>query len=484
VYQADVVEGRVRFHLASAYPGPHIHLSRNGSMQSSKSIFELYRIVLNLKFLLNIIVLILRINNNTILNEIRNIYLLKIYILVSSTRVVCPRRLYIAARHGFINHDFTMMPFEKVKMSFVKMTKVLKRRMDLIFWLTLLIVLTGVYVWVEIDDPAKIWENKAVKMKCNDPGISYPMTSDELQIFLKVILIGLGLIFSCILEYAFGLLLFYTVQLNTGIHLPQNAANVLIKKGIFMNRLLLRIAGFLIGLLAALILTKPVNPGIVEILFSKRNYLSRNFLAICKPQGLDLLCGIDSHDWVGVVCTTPVDMWMPAVKSLIPTMVIVYYYLMFTSFFRLTFKWDWMRSKNGFCLGLFLQAISIALIVSVGAVTVFYCNEAASDGLFDGCILTSLTAVIMTFIDHNLAIKNENNFPEEEELPRYWNDVPKKKMIPQVSQLPTILLPPCGYRNPSAMMLGTELKPKKDHFKNTPPTKSIYPKLPALEDFK
>ena len=200
-----------------------------------------------------------------------------------------------------------MMPLEKVKMSFVKMTKVLKRRMDLIFWLTLLIVLTGVYVWVEIDDPAKIWENKAVKIKCNDPRISYPMTSDELQIFLKVILIGLGLIFSCILEYAFGLLLFYTVQLNTGIHLPQNAANVLIKKGIFMNRLLLRIAGFLIGLLAALILTKPVNPGIVEILFSKRNYLSRNFLAICKPQGLDLLCGIDSHDWVGVVCTTPVD---------------------------------------------------------------------------------------------------------------------------------------------------------------------------------
>jgi hypothetical protein len=144
------------------------------------------------------------------------------------------------------------------------------------------------------------------------------------------------------------------------------------------------------------------------------------------------------------------------------------------------FLWDWMKKISG----LLLPAISIALMVSVGAVTVFYCNEASSSGLFDGCIWTFCMAVISTAIDAKLSIKNEDK--EKKELPRYWNDPPPKNKIPPVSQqLPTTQLTPCGNQNQSARM-GTGLKPpQKDRSIDNPPSSSIYPKLtPELYEWK
>ena len=130
--------------------------------------------------------------------------------------------------------------------------------------------------------------------------------------------------------------------------------------------------------------------------------------------------------------------------------------------------------------GLLLPAISIALMVSVGAVTVFYCNEASSSGLFDGCIWTFCMAVISTAIDAKLSTKNEDNFLEEEQLPRYWNDVLHKNITPQVGKLPTTLLPPCGCQYP-ASVVGPGSKPQKDKSTETSPSRSIYPKLPTGE---
>jgi hypothetical protein len=67
--------------------------------------------------------------------------------------------------------------------------------------------------------------------------------------------------------------------------------------------------------------------------------------------------------------------------------------------------------------------------------------------------------------------------PKEEQLPLYWNDVPpKNNIIPQVN-LPTTLSTPCENQYPSTMGPGS--KPQKDNYTDTPPSMSIYPKLPT-----
>ena len=75
----------------------------------------------------------------------------------------CPPKLYIEARHGSINHDFTMMQFEKVKMALSKVTKVLKAGIDLIVLLTN-IVLAGLIIWLLIDETTRRWQNSSVSI--------------------------------------------------------------------------------------------------------------------------------------------------------------------------------------------------------------------------------------------------------------------------------------------------------------------------------
>ena len=362
-----------------------------------------------------------------------------------------------------------MMQFEKVKMALSKVTKVLKAGIDLIVLLTN-IVLAGLIIWLVFDDSTNRSENMAVKFQCEDKEkINQPIESWD-AFFLKVILIVLGLFYCYFLEV--GLATALSDSVKKRIHHPEKAENIV------ASRISKRIACVLLGLLVLLILTKP---GIVEVLLPNRYYAARNFLAVCQPaQKLTELCHPNSQNFViAVSCTTPIETWMPAFVSVLPKMLIVYYYLSWTSLIGMMyFLWDWMKK----IAGLLLSAISIALMVSVGGVTVFYCNEASSSGLFDGCIWTFCMAVISTAIDAKLSIKNEDNFLEEEQLPRYWNDVrpPQKKTIPPAGQPPTTVLTPCGNQNQSA-----RLKPQKDRSIDNPPSSSMYPKLtPELYEWK
>jgi hypothetical protein len=363
-----------------------------------------------------------------------------------------------------------MASFKKVTMAFAKMFRIVKSRFDLILILTLLLVLMGVYLWIEIDDPAKIWEKNPVTIKCNDPNIDHPM-AEPWTIVLKYFLMAFGILLSCVFEDE----LMSTDYL--GIQLPKNGSS---QKKVIRRRTYF-ILFFLIGLFGLLIITKS---GLVQVIISNNYLMARDFLAVCRPHRLDLLCGNrDSQHSVQVICTTSVQTWMPAAKSMIPKTLIIYYYLMLTTMFRMTFKWDWKENLRG---GLNVQAIIIAFIVGVGVVSVFLCNEGHPLGVLFGCILILGMALSLVVIDVLLALIYDDYFPdEEEELPRYWNDVPQKKTIPSVSQqTPTTPLTPCGNQKTSAMM-GPALKPQKDSSTDNPPPMSIYPKLtPELYEWK
>ena len=348
-------------------------------------------------------------------------------------------------------------------MAFAKMSRFLKARIDWVFLLTLL-VLTGLFIWHEIDNLDQTWENKPLTIKCNDPKINHPLASEQL-IFLKNLLVALGIAFSCFLHIA----LFSSDTI--GMNLPPNAS--LIQQRAFLIPFWRWIARFLTGLIGALILT---GPGHVNVGISGRP-VAPNFLAICKPHRLDLLCNPDSEYWVEIICTTPVQMWLPAARMIIlpNKMLVIFYYLMFVTSYRVCTNWDWKRMLNW---GLFLQAINLAMMVGVAVVSV-YCNEVDSYRAFEGCLsVISLVFLNWYSIDCFVRVYNEDFSDDEEQLPRYWNDVPPKNKIPPVSQqLPTTLLTPCGNQNQSAMM-GKELKPQKDRSIDNPPSSSIYPQLP------
>ena len=330
-------------------------------------------------------------------------------------------------------------------MAFAKMFRFLKARIDWILFLILL-VLTGLFIWLEVDEPAKIWENKPLTIKCNDPKINHPLASEQL-IFLKNLLVALGIAFSCFLHIA----LFSSDAI--GMDLPPNAS--LIQQRAFLIPFWRWIARFLVELLAGLILT---GLPYVNVVISDRP-VAPNFLAICKPQGLDFLCSNpDSEYWVEIICTTPVQMWLPAARTIIlpNKMLVIFYYLMFVTFYRMIIKWDWKRMLNW---GLFLQAINLAMMVGVGVVSVSYCHETDSYDAFLGCALLSSSITVPWIMIDYFKKMDEDDFPDEEKnLPRYWNDV-----------MPN--------QNPSAM-IGKGSTPQKDNSIDTPPSMSIYPQLP------
>ena len=366
-----------------------------------------------------------------------------------------------------------MASFRKVIMAFAKMFRILKSRIDLIFFLTLLIVLTGLYIWLDIYDPAKTWEIKPLKIKCHDPNISHPMASTW-RTFLQYFLVGIGIMKSCCTENQ----LMSTDYLGI---LSQNARskNKVIRGRAYCIVFLRWIACFIIGVLGLLIITKS---GLEELITSKKYFMSRNFLEVCEPNRdrLDRLCANPKNQhWVEIICKTPVHTWMPAAKSMIPTTLIIYYYLMFTTMFRMCFKWNWKEELGE---GLFLVATSIAFVAAVGLVSVYYCNEGHPLVVFVACLLILCMAFSLVLIDVLLALIFDDDFPDEGgELPRYWNDVPQKNKIPQVGQTPTKLLPPCGNQKPSANMGPGPSKPQKDSPTDTPQSTSTYPKLPPKD---
>ena len=197
----------------------------------------------------------------------------------------------------FINHDFTKKRFEKVKMA-SKMSKILKSKLDLIILLPVLIILFSIYLWLEIGDTKKTWANTPVKIKCNDQNISHPIASEQL-IFWKNLLITLGIAFKCLLE------------IEMEFHLSQNPRKTRVIKGRASIIPFWRwIACFLIGLVGLLIISRS------DMIFGV--FFAPNLLAVCQPRQLAKICNPNSQNLVEVVCTTPVQMWLPAIRRCYP----------------------------------------------------------------------------------------------------------------------------------------------------------------------
>ena len=302
----------------------------------------------------------------------------------------------------------------------------------LIFALGHLIFFVCFFCWLETYS-TETWENHSVKIRCNDANINHPMASYQL-IIMKNVLIVFGILFSLILHAVA-----FARDQERVISIP-----------------FLRWMAFLIAGLLAVLTCVPALP-------ERFGGMAPNFLAVCKPYQLDQICNPYSQDWVEVMCTTSVQFWLPAVHSMLPKTLTIYYYLMWTSFFRLVIKWN---GKGMLHRGWILQATSIVFNVVIGIIT-FYCNEAQPLGLILGSAFVLLAAVTVLLMDFGWAL-DDDDLPKDK-LPRYWIDVSQKNIIPQVGELPTTLLPPCGYQYPSVMTkLVSILHRIKKNYNNQP----------------
>jgi hypothetical protein len=95
--------------------------------------------------------------------------------------------------------------------------------------------------------------------------------------------------------------------------------------------------------------------------------LAPNFLAACQPQGLDLLCSPDSshpEDWnpvVWVTCTTPPEMWIPALSNALPLLAAVQAYLTFAAIIYIIYNWKCEHTVLKLCF-LALSIISFGVV--------------------------------------------------------------------------------------------------------------------------
>jgi hypothetical protein len=166
--------------------------------------------------------------------------------------------------------------------------------------------------------------------------------------------------------------------------------------------------------------------------------LAPNFLAACQPQGLDLLCNPDRHpeDWnpvVWVTCTTPPDMWIPALSNSLPPLVAVQAFLMFAAVLQMIYYCQWKE--------LVQRVVSVCKLVHL-VVCIFFAGLIVSNLISDnvanfdkefvsGYLKCFVIACVWLAVDSFW-----QKTKKELKLPRYWNDP-----APQIGQIPTNLTP-------------------------------------------
>jgi hypothetical protein len=312
-----------------------------------------------------------------------------------------------------------MTNFEKVKNAFSKSTRFLSSRKYLVIFLMLLIAWIFFLCFAKKPEvQSDLLKTKPVKVKCNDPNINHPMASQTMSSWKAFFIL-------------FGLAWFLT--LTVGIRLTHEFKRI--GKGTTFLKCFVRALLWILTLFTgSLYVELFMNNGPTE-------KLAPNFLAACRPRDLDFLCNPESYpeDWnpvVWVTCTTPAQMWIPALSNSLSILVAVQAYLMVITIFNVWFYFCW-KGIWGKISCFLLQITNVGLTVATACLIIF-CNEVSFNMKFlDDYALSFFIAMVVILVDFYLCLGGV----EDPELPRFWNDVLNKEIIPEKGQLPTNMIP-------------------------------------------
>jgi len=192
--------------------------------------------------------------------------------------------------------------------------------------------------------------------------------------------------------------------------------------------------------------------------------LAPNFLAACKPLELDLLCSsgfyFDGVPVVEVTCTTPAEVWIPALSNSLPLLSAIDAYVMFTLLFYVIFNWKpKFILKSLILVGL---AVNIVLIVGVGCY-VIACNEVNVDGVLRDYLKSCIVAWGFVVVGAFCWDIRRN----QSDLPSNWNEFLEKiyELPPNLTPLRHEPLPPT-----------TGSSPGDEDNGNSPPNPNLPPK--------
>jgi hypothetical protein len=336
-----------------------------------------------------------------------------------------------------------MSKFAQVKnFVFTKLTKFLSsRKNDVVF---LMLIVAWLFLHLNVKKPEDL-PPPSVKVKCNDPNINHPMASQAMSSWKSFFVL-------------FGLAWFSA--LSIGIPLTHEFKRI--GRGTtflkFCDRCLLWIVSIFFGFLFVFIWTTRN---------STSETLAPNFLAVCQPHGLDLLCSPDSplDRVVSVNCTTPPEMWIPALSNSLPLLAAIQAYLMVLTFAICIhyFRWKTIWDKVS---GLITQVINVALPVCTGCFIIF-CNKANFNTDFvSDYVKSAVVACACIAIDYYWC---ETGI-EDPILPRYWNYVPGyEEVILENEQIPKN--PISSRHEPPAATTGTT----SGNENNPPPYSKLQP---------
>jgi hypothetical protein len=311
--------------------------------------------------------------------------------------------------------DFTMMN-EKVKKAFSKTTKFLLSNKEVIIFLMLLIIAwTFLFCFVNLPPDLPDLRGKPIKITCNDEKINYPMkpikdptTKNDFYAH------GIGASLTSLF------LSFILIKLR---RLVENSDSSCCSIILLCVRPLLWTLTLFTG---SVFVWLWVNNGPTET-------LAPNFLAACKPQGLDLLCSPDSShpdDWnpvVWVTCTTPPEMWIPALSNALPPLAAVQAYLTFAAIIYIIYYWKWEGARRPSAITLcYLPFVILSFGFTVYGV--ISDNVANFDKEFVSGYLKCFAVACVWLAVDSFWQKTK----KELKLPRHWNDPP-----PQSGQIPT-----------------------------------------------
>jgi hypothetical protein len=308
-----------------------------------------------------------------------------------------------------LNSDFKMTKFEQVKNAVSNSIRFLSSKRDSILTLMLMLVWTCLLFLFNTPDHQSGMESQ-VQIICNDKSyINHPMASEQ-RIDWKGATLIFGPIFTC--------LNFVIIAILHGIAAAGRTKNTNFSKWKFFYRSLLWILSLLTGVVLAWLWSSNR--------FYSETRLAPNFLAACRP--LDLSCSPDSI--VRVECTTPAEIWMPALSDSLPTSAAITAYLMVISFVKMVhvFWVLWVMDKTaiGLVLGLIPLGLSVAFTLATGCM-ITTCNDASFNIVVSGYIKSFMLAWIWLVGEHYWSRQSEIEDPK---LPRHWNDVPDKKVKP------------------------------------------------------
>ncbi len=199
--------------------------------------------------------------------------------------------------------------------------------------------------------------------------------------------------------------------------------------------------------------------------------LAPNFLAACKPHGLDVLCSPDGGhlDWnpvVWVTCSTPPEMWISSLSNSLPPFPAIQAYLMFAAVIYIIYNWKWEGALIWLKTGLPLSGMALGIIFAllIGYFDVISVNAANFDKeLVSGYLKCFAVACVWLAVD-SFWQTTQN----EQQLPRYWNDPTSL-----TGQIPTNLtpLPTTSLHEPPAATGSTTGETENVY-------QTIYPNLP------